>query len=151
MNLAKATDLKNATSSIVVSFDRTWYELLCQGRVRAVIRKRGPKKMVPECIYAYINSPISAVVARLPIRKFEWRDDADARLCAESTLNLQTLNAYTNGEIFAVFYVHKPELAQPKVPLSKLASKFGFVPPQSFFVLSKTGKAQLDALGHFAR
>jgi predicted transcriptional regulator len=150
VNLAKATGISNATTSIVVSFDRKWYEPLCQGRIRAVVRKRGPKKMVPECIYAYINSPISAVVARFPIRKFEWRSNTDARLCSDSTLNSQELKAYTSGETFAVFYVGKPEFAQPKLPLGELVSKLGFVPPQSFFVLSNSGKTQIDAWGNFA-
>jgi predicted transcriptional regulator len=149
INLAKATDATTATSSIVVSFDSRWYELLQRGKIRAVIRKRGPKKVKPECIYVYLNSPISAVVARLPIREFEWRNNVDAQLCQKTTLNLKEIRAYTGGERFAVYYVGKPELAQPKVPLNELASKLGFVPPQSFFILSNSGKEQLDSLGKF--
>jgi predicted transcriptional regulator len=147
MNLAKATDPRTATSSIVVSFDSRWYELLRKGKIRAVIRKRGPTKLRPEYIYAYVNSPISAFVARLPIRKFEWRNNVDARLCEETTLNLKEIKAYTGGKRFAVYYVGKPQLAQPNISLSELASKLGFVAPQSFFVLSSSGKEQLDSLG----
>jgi predicted transcriptional regulator len=149
MNLAKATDARTSTSSIVVSFDSRWYELLRQGKLRAIIRKRGPKKIKPECIYVYVNSPVSALVARLPIRKFEWRNSANARLCQETALKPEEITAYAGGEQFAVFYVGQPELAQPRVPLRELASKLGFVPPQSFFVVSSSGKEQLDALGNF--
>lgn len=149
INLAKATDAETSTPSIVVSFDSRWHELLRQGRVKAVIRKRGPKKIMPESMYAYVNSPISALVARFAIRKFEWRDNPDARLCRDCALNLQEISAYTRGERFAVFHLGKPELARPRVPLSELTLKLGFVPPQSFFVLSASGRDGLDALAKF--
>lgn len=149
MNLAKATDRKSSSSSIVVSFDRKWHRMLLDGEIRAVVRKRAPTKIKPEWIYVYVNAPISALVAKLPVKKFEWRDKVDASLCKKVRLRIDEIKAYTAGEKFGTFHVGKPVSARPKVVLTKLSSKLGFVPPQSFFVLSVSGKKRLDALGHF--
>ena len=149
MNLAKATDAKTRTSSIVVSFDSKWHTLLLEGKIHAIVRKRGPKKIKPEWIYVYVNSPISALVAKMPIRRFEWRQGFDARLCKDAALPPDEMMSYTGAEKYATFHVGKPRLASPRISLRELASKLHFTPPQSFFVVSVSGKQALDRLGNF--
>ena len=149
MNLAKATDAHTSTSSIVVSFDSKWHKLLLDGKIRAFVRRRGPTKFVPEWVYAYINSPVSALVAKLPVTHFEWRRGFDAKLCDDAALQPQEMRFYTGDANYAAFRVGSPCFARPQISLKELQATFGFVPPQSFFIVSIDGRRRLDSLGSF--
>lgn len=149
MNLAKATSAGTSTSSIVVSFDQKWHRLLVDGKIRAIVRKRGPTKIRPEWIYVYVNQPISALVAKIPVRQFQWRQGFDSHLCEEAALRPNEMKFYIGDERYAAYHVGAPILARPQISLRELNSKLGFTPPQSFFVISVSGKEQLDNLGNF--
>jgi predicted transcriptional regulator len=149
MNLLKATTPTNSSSSLVISFNSRWQNPLLEGRISVVVRKRGPRAVTPDWIYVYINQPVSGIVARLPVNRFEWKGRMNPELCRQALLTRQELLVYSGDEPLAVFHVGAPIRSSSVVDLRTLSSRFGFFPPQSFFILSASGKQHIDELCGF--
>lgn len=151
MNQLKMTSPDDATKSIVVSFAAKWQEPLTHNDVTVVFRKRGPANFTPDFLYFYVGAPVSAVIGRAKITEFErLATDEAVRLADEGHINEKELRAYATGyDALVVFHLGRLQLAKTELSYSTLASSFGFSPPQSFFVLSKEGKSQLNKLAGF--
>ena len=146
MNELKMTTSDNASSSIVVSFESKWEEPLRTQEVSVVFRKRGPRNFIPDFIYVYVGSPLSSLIGRLPVNNCEQLPVAKAlKLADAGAISSEALRSYSGDyESLYVFSVGDFEEVSNVLTYSELAHDFGFSPPQSFFVLSKSGKTTLD-------
>lgn len=153
MNQLKATTSDDASKAIVVSFDAKWGELLRHKPVTRVFRKRAPRHTAPRHIYVYIGAPVSALIGRCEISSLDWLPTADAlALSSEGAISQDDLRRYASDyETLAVYTVRPIEVCRSPLSFSLLHERFSFSPPQSFFVLSRTGKDELDDVAGFSR
>ena len=151
MNKLKMTTVADSSNSLVVSFVPKWLEPLLNNTVSVVFRKRGPRNIVPECMYIYIGWPKSSLIGRARIHKLEWMPSQDAlTLAPKGQISSDELCRYAAGyESLAVFSIGAFEAAANRLTLGVLSSRFGFSPPQSFLVLSNQGQRQLDVAAGF--
>jgi predicted transcriptional regulator len=140
---------KNSFQAIVVSFHHKWIQDLQQNQISVVFRKRGPRSFQPKWIYVYACAPISAIIGRLEIKKYDWLSVEEAlKLTIEGRIEKNELLSYAQDyESLAVFTVGAFKSA--KRPLSRifLNGKYGFHPPQTFLRLSLDGQNEIDKLG----
>jgi predicted transcriptional regulator len=142
----KATDPADATSSIVVSFDAKWKLPLTHQQVSVVFRKRGPKSRELDWIYLYMSTPEGAIVGRGKVARYEMLPLKEAlKLCPKALLTEKELGDYAFGyESLAVFFLANVQVAKTPLTLDRLAKEYEFKPPQSFIIMSKSGKRALD-------
>lgn len=153
MNKLKAQTSDDASNAIVVSFDAKWGEILPAKAVTRVFRKRAPRNFVPTKIYVYINAPVSALIGRCEVSSLDWLPIKDAlALSTDGAISQDDLRKYAGTyDTMAVYTVGAIEACRSPVAYSLLHKQFSFSPPQTFFVLSKTGRAELDELAGFER
>ncbi len=133
-------------AGLVVSFDPKWEAPLCDGSVRAFIRKRFPSSFVPEFLYAYIKSPVSAIVLKAHIESIAPVSATQAiALRKELMLTKEEITRYCQGyERVGLFKVDSPKQLTPPLALAALRQNGSFFAPQSFFYLSSDGRAFID-------
>lgn len=149
-NLLKASTPENSSRSIVVSFGGKWHQPFLSKKVRVFFRKRGPRLMVPDYVYVYIGLPVSAIIGRAPVKNVEWLSPDDAlRLAHDGAIAPEELRRYSRDSM-QLCTVTLGGFQEFPVPLTatKLRSEFAMIPPQNFFVLSKSGKSSLDRLSN---
>ena len=140
-----------SVAGLICSFDSHWREPIQEGLVKVVFRKKKLVRSIPEWLYAYMNSPVSSITARMRIAEASVMATSEAiDLAAEGDIPAESLRSYAGSyaELF-VFRVKDVEVA--KVPISKsiLASKYAFCPTPNFIHISERGVETLDALGQF--
>ena len=146
MNALKAAGPSDSSESIVISFQQKWLDPLRHQQISVVFRKRGPKKIIPRFIYVYVGSPHCLLLGRLPVTHYETlKTNAASRQAAKAGLSVDELAAYLKGysDVFT-FTVGPLQQVTRATDLKQLVERFGFSPPQSFFVLSLEGKQRLD-------
>ena len=147
----KATQNETVSDGIVVSFHAKWQPLLDSRAVNCVFRKRGPRHITTNWIYVYVSTPTKAIVGRLPVKKVEVlsvRECMGYATAGAITQDELSKSATGYKELFA-FTVGNFKPANRVAGLNQLRSRHGFTPPQSFLLLSKQGKRQLDKLLDF--
>jgi predicted transcriptional regulator len=147
---AKAVGQDEQSDAIVVSFAPHWQEPLLKG-VSVVIRKRFPKTVRPKWLYAYVNSPISAILGRAEIVSIDEISKAYAMgLQEELGMHAEDIAEYFGN--LATIGCYRLGVMQPAVhpaTLAKLSAKLIYYAPQSFFVLSHQGRNIIDGLAGF--
>lgn len=153
MNELKATAREDSSEAIVVSFDAKWSELLTSSTVTRIFRKRAPRSLAPRFIYIYVGAPVSALIGRCEVSSLDWLPTKDAlALSTEGAISEEDLRRYAdNYESLAVYTVGPIQVCVSPLSFSILQKQYAFSPPQSFFVLSKTGKHNLDEVAGFGR
>lgn len=141
----KMTADEDSSSSILVPFDQKWEAGIRDNGIHVVFRKRGPKTFAPDFIFVYITAPASRLIGRLEVQSFSFMPTSDAAALAESGgLTAAELRNYASTYTeLAVFKVRTFLPAPTPLPLSHLASTYGFYPPQSFLRLSESGTSEL--------
>lgn len=134
-----------------MSFASKWLVPLLSNEVSVVFRKRRPCNITPEWLYIYIGAPTSALIGRARIYSLTSLPSAEALLLAtEGKIDIDELAAYAMGyDSLAIFRIGTLETPRSRLKLSDLFAQFGFSPPQSFFVLSKSGHINLDSAAGF--
>jgi predicted transcriptional regulator len=152
MNKLKSHSPSEAADAIVVSFEAKWGTILKEQDVSRIFRKRAPR-VRPKYLYAYIGSPVSAVIGRIEVTALELISSEDAiKLCHLGAISEKDLNRYSESYDSLQVYSVKPiELSTSPIPLVELQAQYNFSPPQSFLVLSVSGRAELDKKAGFAR
>lgn len=153
MNELKANSSDDSSEAIVISFDAKWGEILKQSSVTRVFRKRAPRSITPRFIYVYIGAPVSALIGRCEVSALEWLPTKEAlTLASDGAISEDELRRYAGDyDALAVYTVDPIEACRSPLSFSHLQETFAFSPPQSFFVLSKTGQHQLDEAAGFGR
>jgi predicted transcriptional regulator len=148
---AKATTPADQSDSIVVSFGAAWYQHLLAKDFSAVIRKRIPKNNSFKWLYFHINSPVSAICGRAEIKQiFSATAKEAVTLAKQINLSVDEISSYVGRDNGIGCYrlgTFQPS-AKP-VPISTLATRLAYYPPQSFFILSKQAKKVIDELSGF--
>ena len=148
----KSEGSKNGSESIVVSFDSRWLKPLHENRISVVFRKRGPRSFSPKYIYVYVGSPVSALVGRTKVTKYEWMP-LESALCKaqDGFIKEEELRNYAGRySELAVFSVERFQAMPNTLSLQYLHDTFEFYPPQSFLRLSIQGEAELEKRGNFS-
>jgi predicted transcriptional regulator len=148
---AKAVRPEERSDSIVVSFGPDWLQPLQGRKFTAVIRKRVPKGARPKWIYFHINAPISALCGRAEIRSLdELAVGKVIKMGNELALSPAQIRSYTGTEpAVGCYRLGKIQFPQKPIKMSVLSSHMVYHAPQSFFILSRKGKAAIDKLGRF--
>lgn len=151
MTQLKAADLREASTSIIVSFHHNWLQPLLNNDVSVIFRKRGPRQIKPAWIYVYVGQPESSIIGRLPIKHYSQLNIAEAlQLSQEGQISKHDLQDYAGTyKKLAVFRVETLQRSSPHISRKTLVEKFNFFPPQSFLILSTQGKILLDELAGF--
>jgi predicted transcriptional regulator len=152
MNKLKSHTQSDAADAIVVSFEAKWGEILKATNVSRIFRKRAPRAIRPKYLYAYVGSPVSAVIGRLEVTALESIRSNDAiKLCPLGSISEKDLSRYSEGyDALHVYSVKPIQLCKSPISLNELQSEYSFSPPQSFLVLSVNGQAELDQKAGFA-
>ena len=148
---AKASRPGDRSVSIVVSFQSDWYESLTKLRFQTVIRKRGPTNCTPHWIYAYVNSPKSALCAKAEILTINnIPSGAVIEMASELDMSKEQILDYV-GNYESVYVYRLGQIYFPKREprLHEIRQHLIFHPPQSFFFLSQEGMGVLDELCGF--
>jgi predicted transcriptional regulator len=151
----KATQA-DSSRSIIVSFHSKWDAPLRSGKVSAIFRKAGPRKFTPDWLYAYLNAPVSAIVARIPVTDYRSVSIDDAlRLANEGMISEEELRDYAAPRYakpyssLVVYRVGAIEMAASPVTMQLLSSEYGFFASPNFIQLSESGVAILNRLAGF--
>lgn len=149
--MAKASGAEDQSDGIVVSFGAEWHQPLRDQRFKAVIRKRVPKTMKPAWLYFHVNAPVSAICARARVLGVREMKAEDARRrAADLALSAAEVAAYVGADATIGWYELGPVLFPRKeIGISEMSSRMVYFPPQSFFILSRAGKAMLDEMAGF--
>lgn len=149
--VAKATSVEDQSDGIVVSFGVEWYQPLRDQKFKAVIRKRTPKTLKPSWLYFHVNAPVSAICARAPILAIRELKAAEAnKRAADLALSPADVVAYIGSDATVGCYeLGGISFASREITIAELTSRLVYHPPQSFFILSRTGKDVLDQLAGF--
>jgi predicted transcriptional regulator len=152
MNQLKATTNDDASEAIVVSFDAKWGEILQQKHLTRVFRKRAPRNVGPSYMYIYIGTPVRALIGRCEVFGLDWLPTKEAiALFSEGAISEDDLRRYASTyEKLAVYTVGPIQVCRSPLSFSFLQEQFTFSPPQSFFVLSRTGQQKIDEVAGFA-
>lgn len=143
--------VSDQSDAIILTFNQKWNELLTSGRIDVVFRKQGPNDFKPQLIYAYVASPISAIVCRAQITTYQQFPIAQAvEFASRGCIDVEELLRYSgsNSKIITM------ELGQVFVAASPisckiLSSRYNYWPSSTFIPLSKYGVSVLDELGDF--
>ena len=146
MNQLKASPSDPASDAILVSFHSKWRTPLESNRVTVFLRKRGPRSLVPKWAYVYLCTPACCVVGRVRIHSHRSIDAGEASaLTTETCLSVDEISRYLDGRgQVDAFFVGPLEVAPIPAALDWLRKTYGFHPPQSFLILSPSGRATLD-------
>jgi hypothetical protein len=149
---ATAKNESERSDAIVVSFNHNWYEKIKKGSFSAIIRKRVPMSTEPKWLYFHVNSPISAICARAPIRSIRRvsRQSAQAHAGRLNMSELQVSDYIGTQDTVGLYEIGPVELASKIIAASKLATVLRYYAPQSFFILSSIAKAMIDQMGGFS-
>jgi predicted transcriptional regulator len=142
---------KASANGIIISFGARWEDALRAGNVQVVFRKKCPSKYVPKFVYAYLASPVSAIVARLPVLRIERLISGDALLhTKEGAISKAELDEYcaTVGQVFLI-WIGTPSIARKPVTMQTLMTEYEFWPTPNFIALSDYGCGVIDRLGDF--
>jgi predicted transcriptional regulator len=153
MNKLKSQTTDDASSSIVVSFDSKWADILTATPVTRVFRKRAPRNFRPTKMYVYIGAPVSSLIGRCEVTRLDWLPIKEAlALWSEGAIPQDELRRYAGGyDTMAAYTIDSIEACRRLLSYVELHEQFAFSPPQSFFVLSKAGQAELDELAGFVQ
>lgn len=153
MNKLKSQTTDDASNAIVVSFDAKWGDIIPVKPVTRVFRKRAPRNFVPTKMYVYIGAPVSALIGRCEVTSLDWLPIKEAlALSSEGAIPQDELRRYAGDyDTMAVYTIESIEVCRSPLSYSQLHEQFSFSPPQSFFVLSKAGQAELDELAGFVQ
>jgi len=140
-----------SSRAIILSFHSKWYESLRQKQFTVVFRKMGPKSFCPDVMYAYLTRPVSAIVAKIQVPRYEVLPIGEAAaLAPQGLLTEHELRDYgTTYSELVVFWIEDIRMASAPITMKKLVADFDFWPSSSFIPLSKSGQHTLDSLGHF--
>jgi predicted transcriptional regulator len=142
---------EDESNAILLTFDSRWRTSLVTGQVRVVFRKMGPKAFVPDLMYAYVASPDSAIVARMPITSYAAMPLKDAvQLADQGAISAEELIQYAHTwQELIVMHVGAVAVAKAPITYDYLAKEYNYWPSSTFIPLSRTGKTVLDKLGQF--
>ena len=139
------------SSCIIQSFHEKWKAPLIKSEIRVVFRKKGPKQFTPKTMYAYISTPTSAIVAKMPVLSCEFLPlDEAVQRATRGAISEDELRHYakTNREL-VVIEIGKTSVAKTPITLDYLVQTHGFWPSANFIPLSNHGVDVLDQLGDF--
>jgi predicted transcriptional regulator len=139
MIIAKATDRKSRSDSILVSFHSRWEKPFLQNQIRVIFRKRVPTSYTPSFLYIYLNRPSSRVIARANIKKIDFVGlDEALKLSKKAAITTNELKSYMTGrDDVGMYFLKSVELATKPFSLEEMRENMRFTPPQSFVILSK--------------
>ncbi len=142
---------EDESNAILLTFDSKWRAPLVTGNIRVVFRKMGPKAFVPDLMYAYVASPDSAIVARMPITSCTAMSLKDAvQLADEGCISPEELIQYAHTwQELIVMHVGAVAVAMEPISYDYLAKEYNYWPSSTFIPLSGNGKKVLDKLGQF--
>lgn len=147
----KATGQDDASDAIIVSFESRWESIFCESKLTGFIRKRLPKSLPVKFVYAYFGSPSCRIALRALVLRIE-------EVAVESVLSNSVSLCISKDEILdycgasptiGLCTIKKIQLAPKPLGLAKLKTRLTFFPPQSFVILSRTAKAEIDKLAGF--
>jgi predicted transcriptional regulator len=146
----KATS-RNECEAIILSFHGKWLEPLLKQQVSVIFRKMGPTWFEPTTIYAYLSQPISAIVAKMPVLRYEFLPADEALALADKgKISKEELRAYTSDySKLLTIKIGAVSKASPQITRTYLTNEFDYWPSSTFTSLSKEGMASLDSLGNF--
>ncbi len=149
---AKAENIESRSDGIVVSFGAGSYRALKARTFSSVIRKRVPTSFRPRWLYFHINVPCSSVCARAELLRVELISATEAIALSRSLdLPEAEILAYLGGaNAVGCYRLGRIQHAAPEAKADKIREHMIYHPPQSYFVLSKEGKAILDRLAGFS-
>ena len=151
MNLLRRNSAEEDSEAVVVSFAMKWLNSLKANDISVVFRKRGPTQILPKWIYAYVASPLSAMVGRTPVESCRRLPVKEClKLADAGKIAVSDLEEYADGYLELVVY-RIGEFVEAEMSYLDLSKTFGFKPPQSFFYLSLKGKLELDSRIGFSR
>lgn len=141
----------DSSRSIIVAFRSLWYDPIQRGAFSVFFRKKAPLKFQPDLVYAYLTTPVSAIVAQLSISRCESQDVKQAAGLAKKSLLTQEeilayAKQYTRLFVFTVDAIH---LAKNPLTLQRLEAEYDFWPSSNFTPLSENGKTTIDRLCRF--
>ena len=138
----KATNKRESSDAIVVSFKSRWLSPLRSQKVQHVFRKRGPSGSELRTIVVYVGVPVSSVVGALSVESHTVMPVPSAlKLASRGGLSQEQLAAYAQGyDSLHVFGVGQFVELDSHWSLGHLQERFGFYPPQSFMRLSLKGR-----------
>jgi len=142
----KAKGINDSSKGIVVSFHSKWQQILQEGKLRYVFRKRGPARMIPQWIYVYCGTPVKALIGRLPVKSLKRITVSECLKLAEyGAISENDLSNYAKDyNTLFVFEVGQYISARKAASLDQLNADYGFLPPQSFLILSEEGVDAVD-------
>lgn len=149
--IAKAVKAEELAGAVVVSFDAQWMDIICARKIKSILRKRTPTTSQVQWLYAYVNSPISAVVARTAVKKVS-SVSLSAAISKARDLGLsasQIRSYFAKAQHVGLYEINDIEVAKTPLQLDSIRKELIFYPPQSFIFLSKVGKEILDVRAHF--
>jgi predicted transcriptional regulator len=137
---------------IILSFDSKWLDAINASSFSCVLRKMGPQRFQPTCIYAYLAKPTSAIVARFPVTAYEKISVTSAiSLASNAMLTPEEISKYANNSSnLVVYHVGKITLAQKPIHFEHLKEAYQFWPSSNYIPLSPEGADELNKLGDFS-
>lgn len=147
---AKASNVEDRSSAIIVSFDSRWHSALSSGRISTIIRKRIPNSSY-EWIYFHINRPISAICGRAKIEFSGKIMLSEAIQSAEEIgLSVREISTYVGGSnSIGCYKIGSFELAKNSQNTEAINKFMNYSPPQSFLILSGVAKQLIDEMAEF--
>lgn len=147
----KAASRDDASNAVIVSFESRWESIFCEKRLSGFIRKRLPKSVPVEFVYAYFGSPSCRIALRAKVLKIE--EVPVAKIQSNTTslcISKNEVADYCFGSpTIGLCTVGKIQIARYPISLAKLKTRLAFFPPQSFLILSHYAKAEIDKLAVF--
>jgi len=143
---AKALKVDGQTGAVVVSFESGWLDSILTRQIKWVIRKKVPRTNPSALLYAYVNSPTSALVARARVSR-TGTVSINAALNHSKDLCLsasEIRNYFGDSREVGMYELSLIEVAKKSLSLNTLRELMIFHPPQSFFFLSKRAKLIID-------
>jgi hypothetical protein len=104
-------------------------------------------------MYIYVNSPISAIVARARLESITTATRGELMglltdLCLQQSDVIDYLGRAAKVGLYRIGNI---ELANANLSVAELQNQMVFHPPQSFLFLSRDARELIDALGRFSR
>ena len=141
------------SNAIILTFGGDWHQPLVSGDIDVVFRKMGPRHFEPDLLFAYVAAPISAIVARVAITRYERLSLRDAeRLANRANLTPKELRSYAIGYDDVIVMELAPVVTtRHPITLDYLSKHYEFWPSSTYTPLSKAGVATLNKLGFSRR
>ena len=150
LNWFKADTPDDRSQDILVSFSSRWNDLLRNGSINLVFRRRYPKTLGAKRMFIYVGSPYSEIIGFSIIKDIKPMTFTEGiRLLDKAQITKPELEMYFQGYSSVGGYrVSKITLFDSPVSLQTLRGESGFSPPQSFVFLSKRASIWLDQQPH---